>query len=313
MMMTSKINASLAVQHALLKRNRHPFLGSSLPPTSSWERETGRGIYHVFGEYHLDISTCYGGTTKVVIQEDCSSIATRVWDCSVVTTKWLEHQALVLGEMDEKESLSSSLSSSSTSSSSPLNLHNALRLPSSTKDSSRPPLQVLELGSGMGLLSICLAKMGAAVLSTEYGSAVTHLQKNCERNHVTRSRDSSLCSNTTLTPGRVVCRELDWYKTTETLQSLFPKEADRAVFDLIAVTDCSLSIKDSMGVLDMIRKYGTVGHTKVLVGLCLEREGTSFFVERAMTLFPNDVTTIPTGEYPAEFLTTRHTILLIQL
>ena len=276
-----------SIEQALLKRRLQP-----ASPKSSWERETGRGIQHAFGEYRLDITTASNGKPthdEIVISEDCSSIATRVWDCAVVTTKWLEQEALKHAQDDER-----------------LNLHRALQL--STNNTN--PLQVLELGSGMGLLSIAMAKMGAAVLSTEYGSAVAHLQGNCESNGVAMDTATTTIS-TTLTPGKVLARELDWYKTTETLQTLLPKPKDTPIFDVIAVTDCSLSIKDSVGVLDMIQKYGTPGHTKVLVGLCKEREGTPYFVNAAKEQWK--VTEIPTANYHKDFQTKRHTILLIDL
>jgi hypothetical protein len=298
-----KRTPSLAVEQALLKRRQYPIVATT--SLSGWERETGRGIWHEFGEYRLTIQTNQSRVSEeVVIQEDCSSIATRVWDCAVVTTKWLEAQALKTTQNSETSP----------------NLHDALHLRSpdaSPSSSSQHPIQVLELGSGMGLLSICLAKMGAAVMSTEYGSAVAHLQRNCERNHVAMACPlepsfSNCAATSTLQAGRVLCRELNWYKTTETLQSLFPKSDDVAQFDVIVVTDCSLSIKDSMGVLDMIQKYGTPGHTTALVGLCLEREGTPYFIECATRLFPH-VTVVPKTEFHEHYLTSRHTILLIQL
>ena len=286
--------------------NRQPI------PLSSWERETGRGVNnYVFGEYKLTIGTTMtGDPVEVIIEEDCSSIATRVWDCAVATSKCLEYQL-------ERNTSSSSSSSSFTT---PELLVETLQLnydPSSS--SSSRPIQVLELGSGMGLLSICLAKMGAAVMSTEYGSAVNRLQKNCERNEVALeccNENNNLLSTTTTTTtlksGYVYCRELDWYKTTETLHTLFPLQNDTAIFDLIAVTDCSLSKKDSMGVLDMIQKYGTIGHTKVLVGLCREREGTPYFIDQANELFTK-VSVVPTSQYHPDYQTNRQTILLIQL
>ena len=52
---------------------------------------------------------------------------------------------------------------------------------------SRRPIQVLELGGGTGLLSICLAKMGGtniAIMATECGLAMNHLKKNMVRNYV---------------------------------------------------------------------------------------------------------------------------------
>jgi predicted nicotinamide N-methyase len=225
------------------------------------------------------------------MQEDCSSIATRVWDCAVATTKWLEKAALMHTEQDV-----------------PWNLRGALQLSAAAVDNR--PLQVLELGSGTGLLSIALAKMGAAVMSTEYGTAVAHLRRNCEVNNV----EVGATSSTTLTAGRVCCRELDWYKTIETLQSLFQKPNDIAIFDLIAITDCSLSVKESMGVLNMIDKYGTHGHTRVLVGLCNEREGTSHFINASSQKYSKEnMRVISSSEYHEDFPTTRHTILLIQL
>jgi hypothetical protein len=45
------------------------------PPkkVSSWERETGRGLHHCFGEYRLQISaTNKNGTEEVFIREHCS-------------------------------------------------------------------------------------------------------------------------------------------------------------------------------------------------------------------------------------------------
>jgi hypothetical protein len=159
--------------------------------------------------------------------------------------------------------------------------------------------------------------MGAAVMSTEYGSAVKHLQKNCERNNVALENtqdpvNGNSIISTTLKAGYVFCRELDWYNTTETLQTLFPLKDDVPIFDLIAVTDCSLSMKDSMGVLDMIQKYGTIGHTKILVGLCREREGTPYFIDKANEIF-SKVSVVPTSQYHPDYQTTRQTILLIQL
>ncbi|KAG7338661.1 lysine methyltransferase [Nitzschia inconspicua] len=296
------MNTSLALEVALIQRKRQTRITS---PTSSWERETGKGIHHLFGEYRLLLQTnnCLSEEMcEVVIEEDCSSIAARVWDCAVLTAKWLEHRATFFSGDVERSFVSQ------------INLREALGLPSiSGEETPQSVIQVLELGSGTGLLSICLAKMGAAVLATEYGAAVVRLRRNCDRNRVLRRDDSSTNNATTLSAGQVVCRDLDWYKTTETLQSLFPLEKDRAIFDVIVVTDCSLSPKESMGVLNMIERYGTPGHTRVLVGLCREREGTAFFVETAKMLYPHGVTTIPTSEYPTNYRTMRHTILLIQL
>lgn len=294
------MNRSPAVEKVLLKRRQYHLPSKTLSNKTSslsWERETRRGIHHEFGEYRLSIHTSRRGEIHdIYIQEDCSSIATRVWDCAVITTKWLEQQALRNAAIGE--------------SSSPLNLHGALQLSHEGNcDNQQKPIKVLELGSGMGLLSISLAKMGAAVMSTEYGSTIRKLHLNCKRNHVAVEEKRT----TTLVPGEVFVRELDWYKSAETLQSLLMTEDDQAVFELIAVTDCSLSTKDSQGVLAMIQKYGTPGYTKVLVGLCREREGTPYFVEKCNELFSGRVFTVPTTEYPKDYQTERHTILLIQM
>jgi hypothetical protein len=263
-------NLELALQRRLAK--------PPTPPTSSWERETGRGIgQYSFGEYRLPVQIKVR-SDEVVISEDCSLIATRVWDCSVLTAKWMEHL------MNQKQ----------------CHLVEALRL----KTSNPEKVQILELGAGTGLLSIYLAKSGCAVLSTEYGSAVKYLKNNCDRNQVTLPSDQM---TSTVMADKVHCRELDWYKTTETLQTLF-QEGERAMFDLIVVTDCSLTSKESQGVLEMIHKYGTPGHTKVVAGVCNEREGTPYFIDHARNEF-NNVVLIPTLDHHPDYRTTRHTIL----
>ncbi len=273
------------IEETLQNRHRHQ-------PTSSWERETGKGVHHEFGEYRLTISTRSGRQEEVVIEEDCSSIATRVWDCAVLTSKWLENRCLQHCDV----SLASHL-----------DLAHALHLKCDTDR----PIYALELGSGMGLLSISLAKMGAAVLSTEYGAAVDHLQRNCIRNNVAIAIQSN---QPTMVQGKVHCRELDWYTTTETVKSLLPQGVqDNPMFDLIAVTDCSLTMKDSRAVLDMIHRYGTPGHTKAIVGICLEREGTPYFIDSARKEFGR-VDVVPSRiEYHKDYQSTRHSILLIQV
>lgn len=268
-----RYNLELALQRRLAKPPR--------TPVSSWERETGRGIgQHSFGEYRLPVQMKVR-SDEVVISEDFSLIATRVWDCSVVTAKWMEHLM-----MNQKH----------------CHLAEALHL----KTSDPEKVQILELGAGTGLLSIYLAKSGGAVLSTEYGSAVKYLKNNCDRNHVTLPKSGDQMTST-VTAGIVHCQELDWYKTTETLQTLF-QEGERAMFDLIVVTDCSLTSKDSQGVLEMIHKYGTAGHTKVVAGVCNEREGTPYFIDHARNEF-NNVVLVPTLDHHPDYRTARHTIL----
>jgi hypothetical protein len=264
-------NLELALQRRLTKPPR--------TPASSWERETGRGIgQYSFGEYRLPVQI--KGSDEVVISEDCSLIATRVWDCSVVTAKWMEHSL-----MNQKQ----------------CHLMEALHL----KTSNVEEVQILELGAGTGILSIYLAKSGGAVLSTEYGLAVKYLKNNCDRNQVTLPRSDQMTS--TVTAGKVHCRELDWYKTTETLHTLF-QEGERAMFDLIVVTDCTLTSKESQGVLEMIHKYGTPGHTKVVAGVCNEREGTPYFIAHARNEF-NNVVLIPTLDHHPDYRSARHIIL----
>ena len=251
----------------------------------SWEREMVRGQIHSFGEYRLKITTSNGLEEDVVISEDCSMISTRVWDCSVLTSKWLEHIANK-GEETKVPDLAKSL-----------------ELPIGSSSAERP-VQVLELGAGTGLLTVCLAKLGAAVISTEYGNSVKYLKENCNLNHVTQGEDQ-----TKMTPGMVRCRELDWYNATETLEKLFLKD-DEKVFDLIVVTDCSLTKKDSQGVIDMINKYATKSHTKVIVGLCKERDGTPYFIENATNTFKG---VARVQEVHPDFKSTRHTILTFQV
>lgn len=257
----------------------------NIPLEPSWERETGRGLQHTFGEYRLSITTSNGQKEDVIILEDCSMISRRVWDCSVMTAKWLENLV--------------------TKDSTYPDLARSLGLPIGSSNSERP-LQVLELGAGTGLLTVFLAKIGAAVLSTEYGASVKYLQENCDFNNVRQDE-----GQTKMTPGTVRCRELDWYKATETLETIFLKDDER-VFDLIVVTDCNLTRKDSEGVIDMINKYATKGHTRAIVGLCNEREGTPYFIERASKLFQN-VASVPQSQCHPDFQSRRHTILTFNL
>ena len=221
----------------------------------------------------------------------------KVWDCAVLTTKFLEKHAF-----------------------SPLSLspsrHDLLKKLHLTSGLYHRPIQVLELGTGTVLLSICLAKMGPniAVMSTEYGPAVDHLLRNCKRNKMLQpsNASSSAVHTTTLTPGFVNCRELDWYKSTETLLDLFPNKLDTAIIDLIVVTDCTLCEKESRGVLNMICKYGTPNHTIVVAGVCKEREGTKYFVEASKQVFA-DLFVVPHAIYHEDYQSTRHDVLLIQV
>lgn len=219
-----------------------------------------------------------------MIDEDCSMISTRVWDSSVVVTKWFE--------------------AISTQNHHHPDLAKALELKIDPSD--ERPIQVLELGAGTGLLSVCLAKMGAAVISSEYGSAVKYLLKNCSDNGVVTPLPQEK-----MKAGFVLCREIDWFNTTETLENLFgPNE--RAIFDLIVVTDCSLTNKDSRGVLDMVHKYGTKGHTKVVVGLCNEREGSPYFIEQCLKDF-KEVAIVPRAQYHPYYKSTRQTIMQVRV
>jgi hypothetical protein len=219
-----------------------------------------------------------------VIEKDCSIIATRVWDCAALTAKWFE--------------------SISTKHQPCPNLAEALALKNNNNGTNRPS-QVLELGAGLGLLSVCMAKWGAAVISTEYGVAVRYLTESCDNNKVTVKTDQPLSA------GRVKCRELDWFKTEETLESLFqPGEVPK--FDLIVVTDCMLSKKEACGVIDMFHKYGTKGHTKGVAGACTEREGTPYFIKHIQDDFVN-VMVVPTSEHHPNFRNPRHTLLTFDI
>lgn len=266
---TSRIN----LEKALLQR--------ATPPQLSWEREMVRGYVHTFGEYTLPITNASGREETVVIHEDTKMIATRVWDCATMTSKWLEH---VSRTPDGIPDLTTSLN---------------LKVDASLER----PIQVLELGAGTGLLSVCLAKMGAAVLSTEYGPVVKFLEVNCRNNEVLL--DDAI--EKTLVGGMTRCRELDWYKSTDTLESMFSPN-EEAIFDLLIVTDCSLTERDTQGVFDMIEKYGTKGHTKVVIGSCLEREGTPLTIQKAKQ-FPN-FRQVPTSAQHPQYSSSRHTILL---
>ncbi len=266
------------LEQALLRRTPPPTL-------VSWEREMVRGYFHTFGEYSLPITNASGEEEIVVIHEDTKMIATRVWDCATMTLKWLEYISKSQVEIPD--------------------IKIALNLKIDPSSEQRP-VQVLELGAGTGLLSVCLAKMGAAVLATEYGPVVKHLEFNCQCNGVLLLPDAMI--DQTLVAGKAKCRELDWYKTTETLESMFSCNDDKAVFDLVIVTDCSLTERDTQGVFDMIQKYSTKDHTKVVMGLCLEREGTPLSIQKAKQF--TNFRQVETSQQHPNYTTTRHTILL---
>lgn len=254
------------------------------PKKPAWEREKALGLQFDFGEYRLGITNATGLIDEVIIKEDMASISTRVWDCSVVTSKWLEYSALKNRDLP--------------------NLNSSLKLPIASSNVIGRPLQVLELGAGTGLLSICLAKLGAAVLSTEYGRFVEYLQKNCVDNQVeVPNQDGQKWKPTA---GQVKSCELDWYNAKQSLQSMFA-EGQEAIFDLIIVTDCALTVNDSKGVLEMINKYATKGHTRVVVGLCKEREGAPYCVENIPKEF-NNIERVANEDYHPEFQSSRHMI-----
>jgi len=272
---------------ALNQRHRFGNLEKALtsrknpPAKPTWEREKGRGLQFDFGEYRLKIKTAEGSEDEVVIYEDCSMISTRVWDCSVLASKWLENIATKDRELPD--------------------LRSSLNLRSNVER----PLQVLELGAGTGLLSICLAKLGAAVLSTEYGNSVKFLKTNCVDNKVELELpDHDGSEKWTPTPGRVTSCELDWFNANQTLESMFAK-GQEAVFDLIVVTDCSLTPRDSQGVMEMIHKFGTIGHTKAFLGACKEREGTPYCIENIPKEFKN-VKRVEEEDYHPDFATSRY-------
>eukprot|EP00934_Nitzschia_sp_Nitz4_P004943 Nitzschia sp. Nitz4//scaffold33_size148984//121382//122209//NITZ4_002945-RA/size148984-processed-gene-0.178-mRNA-1//-1//CDS//3329548478//4933//frame0 len=271
----SMLQANPGFEQSLLNR-----LTAPPPQPLGWEREVGRGVVFEFDEYKLPIINSSGENDQVVIKEDTSMIATRVWDCAVATAKWIEHRSSCDGIP---------------------NLAKALNLQVDPSTDQRP-VQVLELGAGTGLLSVCLAKMGAAVLSTEYGVAVDHLRSSCDRNLVLTSG--------TLLRGKVKCRELDWYSASDSLSSLF-LPGEEACFDMIVVTDCSLEGCHSEGVFDMIKKYGSKGHTRVVAGVCREREGTPLFLKLAREF--RDFALIPSANLHPDYRTERQLIMTFSL
>ena len=104
------------IEQMLLKRQVSIEKGKKSNVNIGWEREkVCKGYYFDFGEYKLSIRNSNGQKEDVIIEEDSKSISTRVWDCSVLTTKWFEQNVF-----------SSSLPSSSLSSSGQ-NLMTALR------------------------------------------------------------------------------------------------------------------------------------------------------------------------------------------
>ena len=140
---------------------------------------------------------------------------------------------------------------------------------------------VLDVGSGCGLLPICLSKfglLGAAtcgrVVATEYqDSILEHLNLNVTNNG-----------------GGVEVRHLDWFDP----QSVF--DAAAAV-DTVMMSDCTLDPSESPAIVKAFEEIvvaswkgkaaaGAEGRkTDVLVGACVERAGTSSFLELARGRF----------------------------
>jgi len=230
-----------------------------------WERECDlRSTRYAAGEYRLELQVpsagseeeAAGGTaaTTIIIKEDMAALGTRVWDCSALLSKWFEK---------------------------------ALRNQSwPWRPDREGPLRVLELGAGTGLLAIALAKLGAAVLATEYGPIVPWMTQCCEQNGVLLQRNApedgstlGLPSPADLVPGKVMCHELDWYK----LDDSKARGDDGIAFDIVLVSDCTLTPSDAIEIFKVIKHFvppGTEG-IDVIVGAAQQREGTPVFVKAA--------------------------------
>ena len=69
----------------------------------------------------------------------------------------------------------------------------------------------LELGSGCGLVSCVLAKLGARVLATDKSIVLSHLEDNLEANQVLATRSDYGSSTTSMAAaGEVLVQELNW-------------------------------------------------------------------------------------------------------
>jgi len=268
-----------------------------------WERECDlRPARYAAGEYRLAISlpasavsaeaskssTADAGenTTTIVIREDMKSLGTRVWDCAALLSKWAEKVRRL-----EKWPWQSTPGQ---------------------------PLRVLELGAGTGLLAIALAKLGAAVLATEYGPIVPHMTECCAENGVLLQRATpesggapAFPSPSELVAGTVLCYELDWYALDATV-SAAGSEPGGPTIDLILVSDCTLTPSDAVEILKVVKHFAPPGSKgiDILVGACHEREGTPTFIEGAKELY-GAIEVLDKSEQAEGYSSDRHMIMRI--
>mmetsp|Transcript_14712 Transcript_14712/g.30019 ORF Transcript_14712/g.30019 Transcript_14712/m.30019 type:complete len:294 (+) Transcript_14712:214-1095(+) len=224
------------------------FLLSRSPPTpsSTWIREMTKDVAAYSGVYNTVLKGKGGKEVKVAIEEDYSSISKRVWDCSVLMSHQLLHCHL---------------------NPSPLSL------------ASR---SVLDVGSGCGLLPICLSKFGQLgakecghLVATEYQDGILeHLGGNVAANG-----------------GGVEVRHLDWFDP----KSVFDAAAE---VDTVMMSDCTLDPSESPAIVTAFEEIVVASwkgkaaaaessgrRTDVLVGVCVERAGTASFLSLARERF----------------------------
>lgn len=248
-----------------------------------WERECDRrSTRYAAGEYRLDLDVPDGVATKttIVIKEDMAALGTRVWDCAALMSKWFEKALRVKGWP--------------------------------WRSGTEQPLRVLELGAGTGLLAIALAKLGAAVVATEYGPIVPWMTEVCEQNGVLLQRKApedgsplGLPRPADLVAGKVICHELDWYALDATKD-----RADGGNFDVVLVSDCTLTPSDATEILKVIKHFvplGTEG-IDIIVGACHEREGTPTFMKGAEETYKS-MEVLDKSTQHEEYSSNRHMIM----
>lgn len=265
-----------------------------------WERECDlRSTRYAAGEYRLELgvpaqvvgmeaSASSVVATTIIIKEDMKSLGTRVWDCAALMSKWAE-------KTQQLERWPWRLAASGQ------------------------PLRVLELGAGTGLLAIALAKLGAAVVATEYGPIVPHMAECCRENGVLLERSPpedgsalSLPSPSNLVGGMVICHELDWYALDATGGG---SDGDKsgATFDLVLVSDCTLTPSDAVEILKVVKHFAPPGSQgiDIVVGACHQREGTPTFIKAAEEVY-GKVEFLDKSEQAEGYSSNRHMIMRIR-
>eukprot|EP00878_Enallax_costatus_P032501 GHUV01035721.1.p1 GENE.GHUV01035721.1~~GHUV01035721.1.p1 ORF type:complete len:211 (+),score=81.52 GHUV01035721.1:466-1098(+) len=137
----------------------------------------------------------------------------------------------------------------------------------------------VELGAGMGLVGLVLARLGAAVYLTDKPSMTVHARVNAAKNKLlaascpvavdtNNSRPSSNGMLAAQAAGTAAVAGLDW-EDLESVTNAAAAITSQGPIDLIVATDCIYSdpngtVPSSCGFVAAVRALAMPGHTRVL-------------------------------------------------